>query len=201
MTFTTNTDDSAEGVVILHFGPAPIELVSKAAKVAGHDAVLDPRVAQMAGAVFAAGARAALDKLRARLEAGAVQHAQQQTRSVNLPDGAVEWLGAGERGVSSETIFSRLTGFNVLRGRGDHPHDPADFRRCELLLDAVPDLRTKLPRMAELGPVWAAFVARWGDIVASLDAECPGWRAATHGQVARNTYALMRNIIATARSV
>lgn len=53
---------------------------------------------------------------------------------MNIPESAREWLRSGERGISSETIFSTITGLE-LNQCGSHPLDPADFRRCSLLLD------------------------------------------------------------------
>lgn len=60
-----------------------------------------------------------------------------------------DWLARGERGISSETIVSRLSGIPVgtYRWSSNYPHDPADFRRCELLLRWVPVARIGLPAM------------------------------------------------------
>lgn len=86
--------------------------------------------------------------------------------------GLVEWLARGDRGLSSKAIVEQLVlgGGNIA-----HPYDPGDFRRCEMLLRAVPTLRPLLPRMAEVSPEWARLVKRWPDIVYALDSECPGW--------------------------
>lgn len=90
---------------------------------------------------------------------------------VTLPAGAVEWLRTGERGVSSEGIFSHLTGIPLDQGRPSPPSDPSDFRRCRLLVAAVPSFRAKLPRMAELGKQWKAIVDHWDEICAIMDEE------------------------------
>jgi hypothetical protein len=94
---------------------------------------------------------------------------------VNLPAGAVAWLANGERGVSSEAIFSHLTGLQISRLWSSPPWDPDDLRRCRLLLQAIPALRADLPRMAELGPEWAAIVGAWDELCALMDAESPDW--------------------------
>jgi hypothetical protein len=114
----------------------------------------------------------------------------------SLPPGADEWLREGERGISSEAIFSHLTGVRVL---GRHwqltpPADPDDFRRCRQLLEAVPAFRTELPRMAELGPQWAAIVGHWEELCALMDSEAPGWRDPAVTGRAPLTYARMRQI-------
>ena len=77
------------------------------------------------------------------------------------------WLKKGERGISSETIISHLTGINVGSDSGP-PHDPDDLRRCHLLLCAAPELRAQLPRMAEVCPVWRRLVKHWDELVALM---------------------------------
>ena len=73
---------------------------------------------------------------------------------------------------------------------------PGDFRRCELLLRAVPTLRPLLPRMAKVGPEWAALVKRWPDIVAAMDAEVPGWTERRRSGGAWRAYALINECLA-----
>jgi hypothetical protein len=192
---SSNIHTTAEGIVVLHFGPASLDFIANAAKLAGRGSVIDPQAAEMAGANIAAGTPAALAALKGRLTAGSIDAAKQQTHGLALPAGAAEWLGAGERGVSSNTIFMHLTGLDVLNGRsGSHPRDPDDFRRCELLLDAVPALRGEMHRMREVSMEWIRLFERWQDIVNTFDAECPGWRTRKDWN-APKTYALMRSII------
>lgn len=184
--------DERKGLVILGYGPTPVELFAKASKVAGKDAVFDTDVARMAGANFAAGSREALDELRARLEVGALHGVKAE--NPGLSPEAAAWLAHGERGVSSNTIFERLTGIHATGDWGcDIPHDPDDLRRCRLLLERVPDLVLLFPRMAEVSTAWAAMVAAWGDLCATMDAECPDWRSVSRGK-APKTYELMRLI-------
>ena len=85
------------------------------------------------------------------------------------------WLAAGERGLSSESIVAKLTGHRVgSHNRGDHPWDAGDFRRCILLLDAVPAAREHLTGMADVSPEWAALTTEWGHLEASLRDEAGG---------------------------
>ncbi len=109
------------------------------------------------------------------------------------------WFAVGERGLSSEAIVARLTA-RLPRGRWgyDHPHDPSDFRRCDLLLSQVPLLELFLPQMADASPQWAALIARWEDIRAAAVDELPDWPRSRQGS-APKTYALMREVLASAK--
>ncbi|WP_102158696.1 hypothetical protein [Zhihengliuella halotolerans] len=106
----------------------------------------------------------------------------------NYPEhpGLERWLNDGERGVSSNAIVQYLVHGKIPAGFND-PADPSDFRRCELLLKAVPSLRKQFHRMAEVSPRWAALVERWGEIAALLEEEYPTGKAS-------RTFELMRNL-------
>jgi len=96
----------------------------------------------------------------------------------DIPNAAVAWLRTGERGTSSQTIFEVMTGLPLTDGvfRRAVPFDPADFRRCRLLLEAVPEWRHRLGEMAAVGPRWSALIPRWDELCATMDAEAPEWR-------------------------
>lgn len=168
-------NDENIGTVVLGFGPQSIDWFSKACKVCGKDAVVDPDVARMAGANLAAGAPEALAILRKQLEAGAMQ--QTKASNPSLSEAATRWLATGERGVSSETMFSVLTGVDLMDGdRGSHPWDTDDFRRCRLLLEQVPELEPELHKMASVSEAWAGLVRSWTKICLAMDWEAPEWR-------------------------
>jgi hypothetical protein len=115
---------------------------------------------------------------------------------------AITWHLNGEHGISSEAIYDRLTyGVTTARWFSNHPHDPSDFRRCELLLRAVPEFRARFSEMADESPVWRALVERWSEIAAVFEEECPGvFTYEDHGnRWAYRTYALMNSIISTAK--
>lgn len=184
-----------EGIVVLGFGPQDMDFFSKCLKIAGKQAAIDPDVARMAGANFAVGPQDALQALRARLEAGSLE--QQKLQTPNLSGEAIEWLANGSRGISSNTIFTVLTGVDALDGHhGSHPHDPDDLDRCLRLLEAVPELQPEMHRMAHKSKQWAALMARWNEIVLCHLAEVGlGW---TKAKSAPKTNALMRSILESA---
>lgn len=111
----------------------------------------------------------------------------------NHHPGLRTWETLGERGLSSNALAAHLSGGAIAHGFND-PADPADFRRCELLLRAVPTMREELPRMAAVSPRWAGLVEKWDEIVALMEEEVPGvfdgqppW-----GAKAPRAYALIR---------
>lgn len=189
------------GVVVLGYGPQPIDFFKHVTKACGKDAVVDPDVARMAGANLAGGTPDALAALRKRLEAGSLQVVRAETIGVLSPE-AQRWLACGERGSSSEALFTRLSGVNctsgAFYGRADanHPYDPDDFRRCRLMLEACPELAANLRDAAGMSHQWAALVADWENICTTMDGETPGWRS-PHGnaQFAHKTYQLIQQAI------
>ncbi len=84
-----------------------------------------------------------------------------------------EWLASGERGISSEAIVSHLTGINIVAKHwfSTHPSDPGDLRRCALLIEAAPEIKSELPRMAEVSEVWKRLVGEWDNLVEMLHKE------------------------------
>ena len=109
------------------------------------------------------------------------------------------WLRDGERGLSSEAIVQRLTGV-PLSGRfhngTNYPHDPADFRRCEMLLRAVPESRPLLGLMGDVSATWKGFVDAWDELVALGQCEAPDifTRNPSHGGRAPQMFARMQEI-------
>jgi len=107
-------------------------------------------------------------------------------------EGLEHWLIFGERGSSSNAIVQKLVYDRMPTGFND-PADPSDFRRCELLLRAVPSLRLEFHRMAEISPRWAGLVNRWGEILEALNHEVPDWESPRASGAAPRAYALIRN--------
>lgn len=110
----------------------------------------------------------------------------------------VEWLSSGERGISSEAIVSQLTGQPVGRHHwrhGDHPYDPADFRRCERLLRQYPTARIYFRElMPGRSDVWARMVEHWDELVELIESESPGVFDGAASGSAPEAYKLMRAI-------
>lgn len=185
-----------KGVVVFGYGPKPMDFISKASKMIGDGAVIDQVAARMAGATFAFGQPELFAELRQRLETGAL--IAQKVETPGLPMAATTWLACGERGISSNTMFTVLTGVDALGDtRQSHPHDPADLDRCLRLLDQVPALRLLLPKMAGVSPEWAALIAHWEEIERlHLDEVGLGW---TKAKSAPRTYELMRKVIDSAK--
>ena len=77
----------------------------------------------------------------------------------------LQWLASGERGMSSEALFSRLTGIAMKRPRFDHPWDVYDFGRCVMMLDACPSLAPHVADAADLSRTWAALISEWDGLV------------------------------------
>ena len=88
------------------------------------------------------------------------------------------WLDNGERGISSETIFQTLSG-RVIRkknsqalkhqDKGCHPHDPDDFKRCYMLLKAIPEWKDDLYKLKDLSKEWNNLVDNWDVLTDMLE--------------------------------
>lgn len=100
---------------------------------------------------------------------------------IHIGDNLFAWLLDGERGVSSNYLVWVLTGLPAVAhrpapGEAPHPVDAGDFRRCRLLLEQCPELAGRLVFVANESPQWRALVAAWGELCATMDAECADWR-------------------------
>jgi len=111
----------------------------------------------------------------------------------------VDWLAGGERGISSNAIFTHITGIDAMLGWRDstgHPHDPADWRRCEILLEQCPELRAEFYQMKEVSDIWKRLVENWDKIRQIFIKEAPyNWRDKDCDWCAPETYDLMCEII------
>jgi hypothetical protein len=108
----------------------------------------------------------------------------------------IGWLTNGDTGISSETIWSVLTGRRISRAhwRADIPQDPDDFGRCYRLLKIAPSWREHLSEVAAKYPEWTRLVEAWDELTALYEEELPSGRAP-------RLYARMRQLIDEARSV
>lgn len=91
-------------------------------------------------------------------------------------DRVMKWLLAGNTGRSSmcmlTNIYSHETVKNLnLHEAVVHPYDCGDFRRCYLLLEAVPEFREHLPIMRKVSPYWEVLVDNWDELETLLKAD------------------------------
>lgn len=162
---------------MLGYGPQKIEFIAQASEICGDGAVIDADAARKAGANFAIGSPEALADLSRRLNAGAIEDVKTELADSNITPEAIIWLAIGHRGTSSDTIFSVLTGFNVMKGRQQcHPLDPSDFMRCRVLIESCPEFKPELHKMRTLGHYWATIVNNWDCLCAIMDDEAPDFR-------------------------
>ena len=107
---------------------------------------------------------------------------------------AIAWLASGERGTSSNTIFTHLSGIDAVgRWGGSHPLDPDDFRRCRLLLGIVPEFQARIGELRKISPVWDRLVSNWADLCDLMDQEFPTWREGGRGSCPK-TYERMQEL-------
>lgn len=160
-------------------GSVPIMEMVAIMTGSGENAVMDPGLAKVYGAGMVIGTPENLEKLRKSPRTLELSHAKatSEAGNSNLSEDAMKWLEFGERGSSSEAIFSRITGI-ALDGEvnTDHPLDGDDFRRCRLLLEAVPEFQAKLTLMKDVSTQWHSLVNSWQELCDVMDAEAPQWR-------------------------
>lgn len=185
------------GQCVLITGAVPMSAFGVLSALAPPGSVMNPDAARVLGVTFAMGPEDELAELRAAGAANAVRH--ERAKNPGLSEAATRWLGSGERGVSSNFIFNQLTGIDSMGGwdteRNCFPHDPSDFRRCQLLLEQVPELQATFHGMALVSDEWDRLVAAWPAIIAALDEEAPGWRDGKTGRQAPKAYNLIRAAI------
>lgn len=86
----------------------------------------------------------------------------------------IQWLANGRRGLSSEAVFSWLTGMNCFNpcqsdSQTAYPRDASDFERCVNLMNQCPTLRPCIFALAELSPIWVGFASAWTMLEALLE--------------------------------
>jgi len=109
---------------------------------------------------------------------------------MDLKDKVLKWFGTGRVGASSKAMALHIVG---LESDGSHPCDPDDLSRCLLFLEAVPEARAELYRLATLSPVWAALTARWDELEALFNEEVVHeWGRSSR---APRTFRLMNEVI------
>lgn len=159
-------------------------------------AVVSPQLAKMLGVNFAFGLAKDVDALIASITPELEAAAKRGAAARGLSEAAAVWLSKGERGNSSETIFTVLTGVDANTGsKNAHPYDPADVRRCLLLLEDVPELKERFDTMRTVSEPWSRLVDSWNEITATLLIEWGDIRNPKRGASAPRTYQLIEKAI------
>lgn len=180
-------------------GGVPMQAMLEASILHGREAVLDTDMARMLGAVLVVGVPENLSRLKRsrRVAEGAA------LIEASLPDTlsreARRWAAWGEQGSSSKALFERLTGIKLGSYPSTaHPLDPADLRRCMLLLEQVPELAARIHEMSEVSAEWGALAEAWDDLTAGIRNENPDWLSGSRR--APRTAELMEAILASGRA-
>lgn len=102
------------------------------------------------------------------------------------------WMTNGERGISSETMICvcyNIDPKDMMRGFGySHPLDADDFRRCWLLVKAVPEIKARFVALSLVSPEWKALVAEWDALTQMFEAK------------SENFHTHLENILTNAKS-
>lgn len=161
-------------------GSVPLAaMISLMQTPSGEDRIMEPNLGLKLGATMVMGTSENLQRLASssEIQSRIRAHQAKQLNGVNVSDAALAWLIDGQRGKSSDSMFGLFTGVKAMQ-HGDHPYDPADFRRCRLLIEQVPEFKDKLPLLAGLSDVWGGLVSQWDVLCALMDKESPEWRKA-----------------------
>jgi hypothetical protein len=99
------------------------------------------------------------------------------------------WLGTGRVGASSKAMALAAA---EMPNDLSHPYDPDDLNRCLLLLEAVPEIRDHMGRVAAMSETWRKIVERWDDVEKCFIEEVGfNWE---NGHSAPKTYELMKSL-------
>ena len=106
-----------------------------------------------------------------------------------MKDKILKWFGTGRVGASSKAMALAAAGIPSDRS---HPYDPDDLNRCILLLEAVPEIRDNMDKVAAISDTWSKLVERWDEVeqcfLDEVGLNC------TKGNIASRTYELMKSI-------
>lgn len=81
--------------------------------------------------------------------------------------GLKAWLASDDTGLSSRAMAHHIMGAYIGdRDRNAFPWDASDFGRCHRFLEAVPEARPLLGRMANVSIVWGHLIGAWDELTA-----------------------------------
>ena len=190
-TFSVTTQ---EGCTIVK-GSVPMMMMVNLMKGQPKDSVIDMHLGSLFGATLVFGTPKNLKKLRILAPVRPVHESRFIT--CQLKPGARDWIEFGEHGLSSVYLFWALTGYSMTDSEPPYhtPVDPADLRRCILMLDAC-----------ELSEVFAQFIIpstalgwrslqqRWKQLVSTFTGEVPDFQDIDCSKSAPTTYAMMKSL-------
>ena len=144
----------------------PIETLTEVAKLMPENAVMANGISSALDATFAVCVPENEKPWKTAIEAKNI--------SLSTQD---QWRLGCDTGVSSKTIFSALSGNNILTSRPDVPHDADDFGRCYRLLKMIPAWRGRLAEVGKRYPetAWPAMAAAWDELEGLYDSKA--WRS------------------------
>ena len=76
----------------------------------------------------------------------------------------LEWILGNDKGISSKTIWSVMTGQKTNEHFNWTPSDDHDFGRCYRLLGLFPEWRPRLGEVAAAHPSWGPLVRDWDKV-------------------------------------
>lgn len=178
--------------VKLVFGSIPVKDMYSIIASCPEGSVASITAAKMADASFAFGLESDCLKFQERIYPERL--IKTQTLYPNLSTQAQHWIASSKGGLSSFAIFFKATGISLSNGNNNsYPCDSADFKRCRILLETVPETKCTLKEMASVSKVWANLVKHWFVVCNSMDNENTNWRLSSID--APNTSKLIQNII------
>lgn len=103
----------------------------------------------------------------------------------------LEWLANGRTGCSSKVMAFASIGIEH-QDSPFHPSDPADLNRCLLLVEMVPEIKSKFPEIAKISDEWAQVISHWDELEAMFIKEVG--RDWSQGREAPLTYRFMKKL-------
>ena len=106
-----------------------------------------------------------------------------------MKDKILKWFGTGRIGLSSKAMA--LAAIDIYND-GSHPCDPSDLNRCLLLMQAAPEIRQRMDKLAAISETWGKLVDQWDEVEQCfIDEVGLNW---AKGRRAPKTYKLMKDI-------
>jgi hypothetical protein len=190
-TFSVTTQESCTIIK----GSVPMMIMTRLMYGQPKDCAIDTHLGSLFGATLVFGTPENLKKLRTLAPQRPVDEAR-FSRS-QLTPGAREWIQTGEHGMSSVYLFWALTGYSMAGSEPPShvPVDPADLRRCILMLDTC-ELNDKFAEFAfpDSAIGWSSLQAQWEQLVSTFTGEVPDFQDIDCSKSASSTYAIMKSL-------